>query len=182
MDIVRTKINRLNGSIDVSTVPGGGTKFTIRLPLTLAIVRCMLFGLPHGVFAVPMENIRGIVAVGESQIVAVNGRHSCDIRGEFLPLVDIHDVFRWAEGEARLPLAGDVAVLHAAGRSIGLRVGTLLGSQDIVVKSLDDNFRHVRGLGGASILGDGKVCLLLDVATAIELVSGRRTKMPLASP
>ena len=160
MDIVRTKINRLNGSIDVSTVPGGGTKFTIRLPLTLAIVRCMLFGLPHGVFAVPMENIRG----------------------EFLPLVDIHDVFRWAEGEARLPLAGDVAVLHAAGRSIGLRVGTLLGSQDIVVKSLDDNFRHVRGLGGASILGDGKVCLLLDVATAIELVSGRRTKMPLASP
>ena len=176
MDIVRTKINRLNGSIDIATVKGEGTTFTIRLPLTLAIVRCMLFGLPHGVFAVPMENIRGIVAIGDSQIVAVNGRQACDIRGEFLPLVDIHDVFRWAEGEARLPLSGDVAVLHAAGRSIALRVGAPLGSQDIVVKSLDDNFRHVRGLGGASILGDGSVCLLLDVATAIDLAGGRRAR------
>lgn len=176
MDIVRTKINRLNGSIDVATVPGQGTTFTIRLPLTLAIVRCMVFGFPHAVFAVPMENVRGIVAIGESQVVAVNGRHACDIRGEFLPLVDIQDVFRWAGGGARLPLAGDVAVIHAAGRSIGLRVGALLGSQDIVVKSLDDNFRHVRGLGGASILGDGSVCLLFDVATAIDLVGGRRVR------
>ena len=176
MDIVRTKINRLSGSIDVDSTLGEGTTFTIRLPLTLAIVRCMLFGLPHGVFAVPIENIRGIVKVTDPQIVSVNGRHACDIRGEFLPLVDIHDVFRWAEGETRLPQAGDVAVLHAAGKSVGLRVGTLLGSQDVVVKSLDDNFRHVRGLGGASILGDGSVCLLLDVATAIDLAGGRRPR------
>ena len=176
MDIVRTKINRLSGSIDVDSALGEGTTFTIRLPLTLAIVRCMLFGLPHGVFAVPIENIRGIVKVTDPQVVSVNGRHACDIRGEFLPLVDIHDVFRWSEGETRLPQAGDVAVLHAAGKSVGLRVGALLGSQDVVVKSLDDNFRHVRGLGGASILGDGSVCLLLDVATAIDLAGGRRPR------
>lgn len=176
MDIVRTRINRLSGSIDVESVPGRGTTFTIRLPLTLAIVRCMLFGMPHGVFAVPIENIRGIVRVGESQVVSVNGRHTCDIRGEFIQLADIHDVFRWSEGETRLPLAGDVAVLHAAGRSIGLRVENLLGGQDVVVKSLDENWRHIRGLGGASILGDGSVCLLLDVATAIDLAGGRRQR------
>ena len=98
MDIVRTRIARLSGSIEVASTPGSGTCFTIRLPLTLAIVRCMLFGSAHGVFAVPIEHIRGIVKVADPQVVHVNGRRVCDIRGEFLPLVDIHDIFHWAGG------------------------------------------------------------------------------------
>lgn len=182
MDIVRTRIARLNGSIEVSSTPGRGTTFTIRLPLTLAIVRCLLVGLPQAVFAVPLDNVRGIVAVDDTRIVTVGGRRTCDVRGDYLPLLDIHDVFRWADGDRRLKPAGDAVVLHAGARSVALRVETLVGTQDVVVKSLEDNFGAVRGLGGAAILGDGSVCLLLDVAAAIESAGRRRGTPPATAP
>lgn len=183
MDIVRTKIARLNGTIEVGSRPGQGTKFTIRLPLTLTITRCMLFRLRYGVLAVPIENVREIISVAGHQSLLVSGRQMCDIRGEFLPLVSIDDLFDYSEttdAASDSPVVsakpGDddahVVVLHANNRSLGLRVDALLGGQDIVVKSLDENFTHIRGLGGASILGDGSVCLLLDAATCIELAVG----------
>ena len=176
MDIVRTKIGRLNGTIDVSSTPGQGTRFTIRLPLTLTITRCMLFRLAYGVLAVPIENVREIVSVAGAQYVDVNGQQLCDIRGELLQVVDIDDLFRWSDLPPGTEAAGvrssDVVVLNANNRSLGLRVDALLGGQDIVVKPLDENFTHIRGLGGASILGDGSVCLLLDAATCIEIAGG----------
>ena len=180
MDIVRTKIAQLNGTVEVSSKHGVGTKFIIRLPLTLTITRCMLFRLSHGVLAVPIENVREIVSVSGYQIATANGRQMCDVRGEFLPLVSIDDLFDFhalTGGESKnlmkqsLSAEDHVVILHAANKSLGLRVDGLLGGQDIVVKSLDENFTHIKGLGGASILGDGSVCLLLDAATCIELAA-----------
>ena len=181
MDIVRTKIGQLNGTVEVSSRSGIGTKFIIRLPLTLTITRCMLFRLSHGVLAVPIENVREIVSVSGYQRVTANGRQMCDIRGEFLPLLSIEDLFDFhaLTGNSHEPAVnhGDmqdnnhVVILHAANKSLGLRVEGLLGGQDIVVKSLDENFAHIKGLGGASILGDGSVCLLLDAATCIEIAA-----------
>lgn len=180
MDIVRTKIAQLNGTVEVSSKYGVGTKFIIRLPLTLTITRCMLFRLSHGVLAVPIENVREIVSVSGYQSTTANGRKMCDVRGEFLPLVSIDDLFdfhaitgsgsKYSQKQA-LNTEDHVVILHAANKSLGLRVDGLLGGQDIVVKSLDENFTHIKGLGGASILGDGSVCLLLDAATCIELAA-----------
>ena len=180
MDIVRTKIAQLNGTVEVSSKQGIGTKFIIRLPLTLTITRCMLFRLSHGVLAVPIENVREIVSVSGYQSTTANGRQMCDVRGEFLPLVSIDDLFDFhalTGGDGKpstkqtLSPEKHVVILHAANKSLGLRVDGLLGGQDIVVKSLDENFTHIKGLGGASILGDGSVCLLLDAATCIELAA-----------
>jgi len=180
MDIVRTKIAQLNGTVEVSSTYGVGTKFIIRLPLTLTITRCMLFRLSHGVLAVPIENVREIVSVSGYQSTTANGRQMCDVRGEFLPLVSIDDLFDFhaltgggSKDSTRHALNAEnhVVILHAANKSLGLRVDGLLGGQDIVVKSLDENFTHIKGLGGASILGDGSVCLLLDAATCIELAA-----------
>ena len=180
MDIVRTKIGQLNGTVEVSSKPGIGTKFIIRLPLTLTITRCMLFRLAYGVLAVPIENVREIVSVSGYQSATANGRQMCDVRGEFLPLVSIDDLFDFhaltgGDGKEFMKQGSDsdnhVVILHAANKSLGLRVDGLLGGQDIVVKSLDENFKHIKGLGGASILGDGSVCLLLDAATCIELAA-----------
>ena len=181
MDIVRTKIGQLNGTVEVSSRSGVGTKFIIRLPLTLTITRCMLFRLFHGVLAVPIENVREIVSVSGYQRVTANGRQMCDIRGEFLPLLSIEDLFDFhaLTGNSHKPAVNNddmqdnnhVVILHAANKSLGLRVDGLLGGQDIVVKSLDENFSHIKGLGGASILGDGSVCLLLDAATCIEIAA-----------
>lgn len=173
MDIVRTRIGGLSGSIDVTTTAGVGTIFTIRLPLTLTITRCMLFKLPEGVFAVPIENVREIVATSGRHVVEVGGREMIDVRGEFVPLVGIHDLFTWHGGD-RATARENVVLLHSGGRAIGLRVETLLGGQDLVVKPFDENFVPIRGLGGASILGDGKVCLMLDVASCLELSDVRR--------
>ena len=173
MDIVRTRIAALNGTIEVETEAGRGTRFTIRLPLTLTITRCMLFGLPQGVLAIPIENVREITSVARHPRMTVEGREVCDVRGEFLPVVGIEEIFSWPAAGERSPTRDDlpnIAILHANNRVLGLRVDTLLGGQDIVVKPLDENFVHVRGLGGASVLGDGTVCMLLDVAACLDLV------------
>ena len=175
MDIVRTKIESLNGSIDVESTPGKGSAFVIRLPLTLAIARCMLFRMEQAVFAAPVENVREIISVAEEKILSLGGRRVCDIRGEFLPLVNMDQVFTWSGGHVADAEPAAVLVLHAGSRAIAAGVSSLLGTQDLVVKSLDDNFQRIRGLGGASILGDGEVCLMLDVSAVIDMTMRARS-------
>jgi two-component system chemotaxis sensor kinase CheA len=180
MDIVKTRIAGLNGTVAVEQVAGKGATFTIRLPLTLAIIRSLLFRVRPGVFATPIENVREIVAVPSQRIVSIHGRRTFDVRGEFIPLVDIDDVFDWndapdaRDGASDLDPAGErvkIIVLCSANKTMGLHVQELLGTQEIVIKSLAENFVQTRGLAGASILGDGSVALLLDAAAAIDLAS-----------
>ncbi len=184
MDIVRNRIRELSGTIEVHSVPGEGTRFVLRLPLTLAIIRSLLFRLDHGIFAAPIESVREIVSVQERDILTVHQRNSIDVRGEFIPLVRIGDVFDWSipiderlEANQRSSInpseTSNVVILTAGTKLMGLVVADLMGCQDIVVKSLDENFTTIRGLSGASILGDGSVCLLLDVASCIELARSR---------
>lgn len=184
MDIVKTRIHELNGTIEVSSELNKGTRFIIRLPLTLAIIRSLLFQLQQGTFAAPIENVREIVSIRDRDIVTVHGRDSIEIRGEFLPLVRIDDIFDWHEmGDPNVidsteeaDSNGDsrsVLILTSGAKSMGLLVSELKGSQHIVVKSLEENFVPIRGLAGASILGDGSVCLLLDVASCVELARQR---------
>jgi len=186
MDIVKTRILELNGTTTIDHVPGNGTTFTIRLPLTLAIIRSLLFRVRHGVFAVPIENVREIVSVPIDQVVSIQDRHTFDVRGEFIPLVDVDEIFDWHDinyghGDAGRAVVGEgnqrqinVVILDADSRTMGLRVDELVGGQDIVIKSLADNFMHIRGLSGASILGDGSVSLLMDVGAAIDLTLERQ--------
>jgi len=189
MDIVKTRISELNGTVEVESRIGQGTTFVIRLPLTLAIIRTLLFQLEQGTFAAPIENVREIVSVCRQNVISVHGRDSIEVRGEFIPLIGIGDVFDWHgttqldhEDRAGASEAGgntsSVLVLTSGSRVMGLVVGELKGCQDIVVKSLDANFTHIRGLAGASILGDGSVCLLLDVGSCLELARQRLRDRP----
>jgi two-component system chemotaxis sensor kinase CheA len=193
MDIVKTRISELNGTIEVDSTLGKGTRFVIRLPLTLAIIRSLLFQLQQGTFAAPIENVREIVSVRDRDIISVHGRDSIEVRGEFIPLVRIEDIFDWHETkysnatETRIESEsnGDtssVLILTSGAKSMGLVVSALRGCQDIVVKSLDDNFTHIRGVAGASILGDGSVCLLLDVVSCLELARQRLRERPFQRP
>jgi two-component system chemotaxis sensor kinase CheA len=187
MDIVKTRISELNGTIDIEHAAGRGTTFIVRLPLTLAIIRSLLFRLRHGIFAVPIDNVREIVSVPVDRIVTVHGKQTFDVRGEFIPLVDIDEIFDWHTVQYRYPgdseFAEDagarrvnVVILHSGEKTMGLKVDELHGGQDIVIKSLAENFIHIRGLSGASILGDGSVCLLFDVGAAIALAADPRKK------
>ena len=170
MDIVRTRIEALSGSIDIDSTLGVGTTFVIRLPLTLAIARCMLFRMEQAAVAVPVENVRELVTVTDDCILSIGGRRVCDIRGEFLPLVEMDEIFSWPSTAAEPAPRGAVLVIHSGSRAVAVCVSSLLGTQDLVVKSLDENFMRIRGLGGASILGDGEVCLLLDASAVVDIV------------
>lgn len=171
MDIVRTRIAALNGAIEVDSTPGQGTTFTIRLPLTLTITRCMLFRLPHGTVAVPIDHVREITRVDPLGHVTVGGQRMCDLRGELIRLVRGDELFTWPQEAPARAASAHVVVLQAGMRRLGLLVDEPLGSRDLVIKPLDEHFIHIRGLGGASILGDGTVCLVLDVTACLDLVS-----------
>lgn len=180
MDAVKTRIDELNGTVEIASSPRKGTTFSLRLPLTLAIINSLLVRVRGSVFCIPMDDVREIVATDTSDVITVRGVQTMDVRGEYIPLVAISDVFR------RQPVPGAPAgtgpvghpghghgehavVLQAMGRCLGLRVDELLGSQDIVIKSLAENFTDIRGLSGASILGDGTVCLMLDSGQFLEM-------------
>ena len=180
MDIVRSTITSLSGTIDVASTGGEGTTFTIRLPLTLAIIRSLLIRNRDGHFSIPIDDVREIVSISPDKIHAVHRHLTIDVRGELISLVTMENIFDWntsaesrsAEGNAANRNI-NVVLLYSRGRTLGLCVDALVGRADIVIKSLSENFVAIRGLSGASIMGDGTVCLMLDCASLIELASER---------
>jgi two-component system chemotaxis sensor kinase CheA len=189
MDIVKSRIENLSGSVDVRSAPGQGTTFTIRLPLTLAIMSSLLVRIYDEVYAIPLDHIDEIVEVRPSQIYRVQGRPAIEIRKKIVALVALGDVFRWggndhpaARDDARR--AGNphqpadqssdkstVVVVQNGETTIGLLVDQLIGMQEVVLKSLEKNFRPIPGLSGASILGDGRVSLILDLDAVVDMVA-----------
>jgi two-component system chemotaxis sensor kinase CheA len=182
MDIVKNRIENLSGSVDVRSTSGQGTTFTIRLPLTLAIMSSLLVRIFEEIYAIPLDHIDEIVEVPARQVFWVQGRPTIEIRKKIVALVSLGDLFRWGGKEhpvaAQLGLASKSGTLSSSGEdpdtlrvvivqngetTIGLLVNQLIGMQEVVLKSLEKNFRAIPGLSGASILGDGRVSLILDV-------------------
>lgn len=162
MDIVRTHIEKINGIIDIESILGEGTKFTIKLPLTLAINRSLLVYLGKQVFAFPLANVVEIISVDVADIQKVQKRDVVLVRGEVLPLFKLADVLVYPDDgieRSKLP----VVVVGISEKRIGFAVDELLGEQEIVIKSLGEFIGQIPGLAGATIMGDGEVALILDV-------------------
>ncbi|MFO0897529.1 MAG: Hpt domain-containing protein [Pirellulales bacterium] len=174
MDIVRSKIEELNGTVDLDSVVGEGTTFTIKLPLTLAILPSLMAEIDGGVFALPVESVVEIVRVDPADLSTVHGSATARVRERVVSIVRLSELFTW--NEAAPPNEQDdttLVIVGNDGRELGLQVDRLLGEQDIVIKSLAENYRHVAGIAGASILGDGRVSLILDVAALVEMALRR---------
>lgn len=177
MDIVKSRIEKLNGTVDVRTEAGLGTTFTIRLPLTLAIMPCLLVQIFEEVYAIPLDHIDEIVEVESRNVNRVRNKRLITIRDRLVSLVGLEELVTWggdpqrstrnagAEAEKRT-----VVVAHNGDTMIGMLVDQLIGMQEIVLKPLEKNFRPVHSLSGASILGDGRVSLILDIDALIEMV------------
>ncbi|NLL18588.1 MAG: chemotaxis protein CheA [Clostridia bacterium] len=162
MDIVRAHIEKINGIVEIDSTPGEGTKFTIKLPLTLAINRSLMVYLGGQVFAFPLANVVEIINVDLNEIQKVQQRDVVLVRGEVLPLFKLSEVLDYPsdnQGSTKLP----VVVVGISEKRIGFIVDELMGEQEIVIKSLGEFIGQIPGLAGATIMGDGKVALILDV-------------------
>jgi two-component system chemotaxis sensor kinase CheA len=175
MDIVRSKIEEISGTVEVDSTLGKGTTFTIKLPLTLAILPSLMSVIDGDVFALPVESIMEIVSVDRSDLCTVHGSPTAVIRGRVVSVVELSELFTWSRPPVQIterdPDECTLVVLGQEGKEIGLRVDVLLGEEDVVIKSMAENYRNVAGIAGASILGDGRVSLILDVAALIAMSS-----------
>jgi two-component system chemotaxis sensor kinase CheA len=189
MDIVKSKIEELSGTVDIDSTPGLGTVITLKLPLTLAILPSLLVEIHSDVFAIPMESVAEIVSVSRSQLSRVQGRQMACVRGKTLSILRLDELLAF-HGGARLegrgvsselkpqdsslrPQAseGTVVVVGEIGKEVALAVDRVIGEENIVIKSIAENYENVRGIAGASILGDGRVSLILDVPSLVDILS-----------
>ncbi len=175
MDIVKSKIEEINGTIELDSTPGAATTITIKLPLTLAILPSLMVEIEGDVFAMPIESVAEIVSVGPADRSTVHGRWAARVRGRVISMVNLGEVFAWTcTGARRGGERSDestLVIVGEAGREIGLVVDRVLGEEDVVIKSMAENYRNVAGVAGASILGDGRVSLILDLPALIEMAS-----------
>lgn len=169
MDVVRRNIRELGGTVEVKSNPGEGSLFTIRLPLTLAILDGQLVGLGNETFILPVISIIESLQVKSENINAVTGNAEVyRLREEYIPIVRLYQIFGIEPLTTDLE-NGLLVVVEAEGKKIAIFVDELLGQQQVVIKSLETNFRKVEGLSGATILGDGTVALIIDIAGLIQL-------------
>ncbi len=171
MDVVKRNITELGGYIDVSSTQGKGTRFTINLPLTLAIVDGQSVAVGSETYIVPLVTIVESLQLGRGGANRLVGQGEVfSFRGEYVPIVRLHELFE-VEPRTRDLEKGLVMVVEGDGRKVGLFVDDLLGQQQVVIKSLETNYGRIEGISGATILGEGTVALILDVPGLIRLAS-----------
>ncbi len=175
MDIVKSKIEDLNGAVDLDSEPGQSTTLTIKLPLTLAILPSLMVEIDGDIIAMPLESVVEIVTIGQDDVSTVHGQYTARVRGRVISTVKLSEVFNFHGGSTQAkevdPEEATLVIVGDEGRELGLIVDCVLGEEDIVIKSMAENYRNVAGIAGASILGDGRVSLILDLAALIDMAS-----------
>jgi two-component system chemotaxis sensor kinase CheA len=173
MDVVRRNVKELGGKVDVRSEAGRGSRFTITLPLTLAIVDGQSVAVGTETYIVPLISIVESMQLKSSGVTRLSGHSEVlSFRGDYLPIIRLHELFG-VEPRSRALHEGLVVVAEGDGRRVGLFVDDLLGQQQVVIKSLEANYGHIEGVSGATILGDGSVALILDVPGLIRAASLR---------
>ena len=169
LDVVKTNMGKLGGVVDIASDVGIGTKMTITLPITLAIINVLLVEIGAQLFAVPLASVEEAIALDAAQIRTIEGREVLSVRGGSLPLCRLDRLFGLHRREPPRSRAF-VVIAQVAERRLGFVVDELIGQRDIVIKALGKSLKSVRGFAGATELGDQRVALVLDVAVLIEEV------------
>ena len=173
MDVVMRNVERLRGRIEIESVAGQGTTFTVRLPLTLAVIDGLVVSVGDHRYIVPLTNIDTSCKATAGQISTVQGRaEMCRVRDELVPLFRLHRLFGIA-GAVEDPYAGLIVVVEDGARKCCLLVDAIVDQQQVVIKGLGDGLSAVPGVSGGAILGDGSVSLILDVPGIIDLARSR---------
>jgi two-component system chemotaxis sensor kinase CheA len=163
LDIVRSNIQRLGGLIDLDSTPGKGSRFSLRLPLTLAIIRGLLVQVAGVVYVLPLGSVVETLRARRDQVQSVNSREVIVVRGQTTPLIRMRSVLGHPPADREADEELYVVVVGQAGKRAGVVVDRLIGEQEVVIKSLSRFVGDVPGVSGATILGDGNVALIADV-------------------
>ena len=163
MDVVKTKVDSLGGMINIDSVQGEGTTIMIRLPLTLAIIQTLMVQVGKEIYAIPSGYIDQITSLNRVDVKKIRKQEVFMLRGAMIPLIRLQDVLDTPDAQNRLLDELDVVVLSIGDRQVGCIVDSLLRQQDVVIKSLGGYLGAVKGISGATILGDGRVALILDI-------------------
>ena len=169
MDVVKRNIRELGGSIEVSSQPGVGSSFKIRLPLTLAILDGQLVRVGNETYIIPLVSIIESLQVKNENVNAIAGQAELyKLREEYIPIMRLYEVFD-VDPDSEDLTKGLLVVVEGDGQRAGVFVDDLLGQQQVVIKSLETNFKRIEGISGATILGDGTVALILDVGGIVKV-------------
>ena len=167
MDVVKKNIAALNGTVEIDSSEGYGMRVSVRLPLTLAIMDGMSVGVGDEVYILPLSSVVESFQVKDDSVNTVaQGSRLVKVRDEYMPVIELEKVFQVPRGDAK---SSDImVVVEAEGSRVALLVDELLGQQQVVVKNLETNYRKVQNVSGATILGDGKVALILDTSALVR--------------
>ncbi len=168
LDVVKTKIESLGGSIEARTVKGEGSTFMIQLPLTLAIIQALMVEVGNEKYAIPLGNVDTIEDVLLNEIKLVQSKEVIHLRGSVIPIIRMHEILEMEDYEKNSEMESEIIVVVKRGdQRIGLAVDKLLGQQETVIKSMGHHITNAKLFSGATILGDGEVALILDTNTLI---------------
>lgn len=162
MDVVRTNIKNLKGSVNTFSELGKGTRFTLSLPLTLAIIDALMVNVSGQMYAIPLDAVSETTKIETVRLTDVKGRKAVTLRGEVLGIVELSEMLGLPRSCETLPEVLSVVVIHDNDRRLGLVVDQLLERQEIVIKPLGAYLGDLKGISGATIMGDGSVILILD--------------------
>lgn len=165
LDVVKSKIESINGSVEVESIKDKGTKFIIRIPLTLAIIQALLIRLNEEIYAIPLSSVTEIINISKSEIRDIQGQEIVLYRGKTIPIIRLRTVLEISEDLDNEDLV--VVVVNKGDKQAGLIVDNLIGQQEIVIKSLGKYLAGIKYLSGATILGNGNISLILDINSLI---------------
>jgi two-component system chemotaxis sensor kinase CheA len=168
MDVVKKNITSLGGTVEIDSADGYGMRVSVRLPLTLAIMDGMSVGVGEEVYILPLSSVVESFQVEDQTIKTIGGNgRVVEVRDEYMPVIGLEDVFQVPRFDFE-HVAGIMVVVEAEGGRVALLVDELLGQQQVVVKNLEANYRKVNDVSGATIMGDGRVALILDVGSLVR--------------
>jgi len=180
LDVVQSVLQRLKGTVNIESRPGQGTTFRLQLPLTLAIIKALLFRVEHRLYAIPLNSVAEIARAHEYDLHQVDGREVLQLRNQVLPVIWLGRPAAESAAESKHHHSGKIFVLviHMGERKFGLLVNSLEGEEELVIKALDDQTVDTDLVSGASILGDGRVVLILNLVAIVERFAKSRPAAP----
>ena len=167
LDVVKTMIDKLNGTVSVSSEKGKGTTFSIKIPLTLAIIQGLLVRVGKEIYSIPIASVIESQRIKPEEINTIDNYEVLNVRNEVISVLRLARLFNIKESVQDEYC--NIVIVGSKDKKVGIMVDSLIGEEDVVIKPLRDQFTNSPGIAGASILGDGSVSLIIDVGQLLEL-------------